>query len=145
MTHPENGGALAVISASLGKVESAVEKVAAEQSSQREYLARFDERQRGWATKHEVGELVVSLRSDMNKVEAKAERALVRTDEHSTTLGAINSTLVKMQQDMSGLRSDFNTKQAEVRGAWAVVRPGAAWLFGIAAVVVAAFFVGHLT
>lgn len=142
MNEHQNGGALAVISNTLGELKSQLGANTKEVTTIREYMIRFDEKQRGWATKHEVGEITIGLRSDMSKVEAKAERALTRTDELSGTLGVLGGALEGLRTDISSLRTEVSTRSAEVRGATSILRPTLAWVAAIAAAIVAAV-VGH--
>lgn len=137
-----NGGALAVISNTLGELKSQLGATTKEVTTIREYMIRFDEKQRGWATKHEVGEITIGLRSDMSKVEAKAERALTRTDELSGTLGVLGAAMEGLRTDIGSLRTEVTTRTAEVRGASNILRPTLAWMAAISAAILAAV-VGH--
>lgn len=143
MNEHQNGGALAVISNTLGELKSQLSSVVSDQTTLREYMIRFDEKQRGWATKHEVGEITISLRSDMSKVEAKAERALTRSDENSAALSVIGNSMEALRVEVSGVRSDLATRTAEVRGASTVIRPTLAWAGTVAALFLAGVL-GHL-
>lgn len=142
VVNDNNGGALAVISNTLGELKSQLGANTKEVTTIREYMIRFDEKQRGWATKHEVGEITIGLRSDMSKVEAKAERALTRTDELSGTLGVLGNSMEALRTDISSLRTEVTTRTAEVRGASSILRPTLAWMAAISAAILAAV-VGH--
>lgn len=138
-----NGGALAAIAGSLGEVKQVLSNVEKEQRDQRDLLTRFDERQRSWATKHELTEVRSQLMAEQTLTAQKADAAHRRMDEHKGAMTVLADALKELQGSVEAIRDGMERREAEVRGAWAVVRPGAAWLMGILGVVVAAFTAGH--
>lgn len=140
-----NGGAAAVITSALGKIENSITAISAEQVSQRDLLTRFDERQRGWATKHEVSETAHKLEVALAPVAAQAAQAHIRLDTLVGSLATLGGQLNTLDSKVDSLIVQGSTKEAEQRGSWKVLRPTLAWLTGIAAAVVAAFAAGRVT
>lgn len=81
-----NGGAMTVLAQALGEVKQQQTAMLGEQVKMRDLLTRFDERQKGWATKQEVGEVVSSLREALAPIAAQATAAHHRLDDHEKTL-----------------------------------------------------------
>lgn len=140
-----NGGAAAVITGALGKLDTQLTSIIAEQVTQRDLLTRFDERQRGWATKHEVAEVSHKFDLALAPVAAQAAQAHNRLDTMVGSLGSLGSQISTIGSKLDALISKDSTQDAEVRGAWKILRPTLAWLATISAAVVGAFLIGRWT
>lgn len=154
MTTPEhaNGGAVG-LAQSLGRVEQQLTAIVTEQVSQRDLLTRFDERQRGWATKHEVSEAVGGLRSELavvanaaGKADDKALAAHNRVDGVTSSLAVLGQKVDDMSIKVEEIRDTQALQAAQVRGGAFVVGSVGKWVFGTAGAAVAAglgYLIGH--
>lgn len=132
----EDSGTLAVIASGLTALASKVDNIDTRTEKLTEFMVRFDEKQRGWATKHELTEQTFTLRERDTNIEKKADRAHERIDTLSATLSVQGAALARIE-------SAVTTSTAEQRGAWKVTRPVLGWIGGILAAVIVAYVVGR--
>ncbi len=145
MDEPVHNGSAAVITAALGRLETKVDAISTETSALRLFAARTEERERGWATKHEVTAVTHRFELALAPVAAQANAAHVRLDTFADGLSVLSRQFGTMQDAVEEIRDKLNVERAEVRGAWKVLKPSLAWVAGISAAVVGAFLIGRLT
>lgn len=121
-----NGGAVAVITEGMAALKEQLRAISEEQKKHSEFLIRYDEKQRGWATKHEVAEINLTLGGRISTVEAKAVSAHDRLDKQQASVNVgmqqVQKSIDELSAQISDLQGKVVTREAEVRGGWSVTR-----------------------
>lgn len=138
-------GSAAVIASTLGALGEKLDKITTEQAVQKDLLTRFDERQRGWATKHELSDATNTLQRAIDPVASQATSAHNRLDGIAGSMATLGRTIEGLHSKVDLLASRLDVKDAEVRGAWFVGKGAVMWAAGIVTAAISAYFIGHFT